>query len=84
MKAALDSRGRKPQLTPVNYLRHGVGYRVIVRTKDGREYVGVLEAVDGAMNMVLSDCSEVNGEAFTKHTLVFIRGSNIVFVGVEY
>jgi len=77
-------RNMKPP-SPLKLLKSAEGSIVLVKTKGGYEYIGVLELADGVMNVVLSNCIEYNDE---KPTLrlgkVIIRGSNIEFVSIDY
>lgn len=77
-------RNMKPP-NPLKVLKSSEGNVVLVKTKGGYEYVGVLELADGVMNVVLSDCVEYNnGEPTLRLGKVVIRGSNIEFVSVDY
>ncbi|MEM2579540.1 MAG: LSM domain-containing protein, partial [Desulfurococcaceae archaeon] len=46
----------------------------------------VLELVDPTMNVVLSDCDEIDssGNKTTKYGKALIRGSQILFVSINY
>ncbi|MCS7128861.1 MAG: U6 snRNA-associated Sm-like protein LSm6 [Desulfurococcaceae archaeon] len=72
--------------TPLKYLKSAQSQVVLVKLKDGNEYVGVLELVDPTMNIVLSDCDEIdsNGNKTTKYGKALIRGSQILFVSINY
>lgn len=77
-------KNTKP-LNPLKVLRSAEGNVVLVKTKGGYEYVGVLELADGVMNVVLSNCVEYNeGKPTLRLGKVIIRGSNIEFVSVDY
>jgi small nuclear ribonucleoprotein len=66
-------------------LKASEGNIVLVKTKGGYEYIGVLELADGVMNVVLRDCVEYNENKPTMRLgKVIIRGSNIEFVSVDY
>jgi small nuclear ribonucleoprotein len=72
---------------PLKNLRAAVNKVVLVKLKDGSEYIGKLEQTDGTMNLVLRDCTELtegSSEAIAKYGRVLIRGSNILFVSVDY
>ncbi len=72
---------------PLKYLRSAMNRVVLVKLKDGSEYIGKLELSDNTMNLILSDCIEVHegsDEPKTKYGRVFIRGSNILFVSLDY
>lgn len=78
-KARVDS--------PIKTLMSAVGKLVLVKLKDGSEYVGILEQTDATMNLVLRDCTELdreNNEAKVKYGKVLIRGSNVLYVSVDY
>ncbi|WP_126451312.1 U6 snRNA-associated Sm-like protein LSm6 [Sulfodiicoccus acidiphilus] len=72
---------------PLKSLKMATNKLVLVKLKDGSEYVGRLDQSDGTMNLVLKDCSEVrenSNEVVTKYGHVLIRGSNILFVSIDY
>ena len=72
---------------PLRYLKEARGSSVLVKLKDGGEYVGVLDFSDNTMNLILKDCVELNentGELKAKHGTILIRGSNILFVSLNY
>ncbi|WFO76158.1 ribonucleoprotein [Desulfurococcaceae archaeon MEX13E-LK6-19] len=73
-------------VSPLKYLRGAINQIVLVKLKDGTEYVGVLELVDNTMNVVLSDCEEIDpeGKPTAKYGRVLIRGSHILFVSINY
>lgn len=77
-------RNAKP-ISPLKLLKVSEGNVVLVKTKGGYEYVGVLELADGVMNVVLMNCVEYNeGKPTMRLGRVIIRGSNIEFVSVDY
>jgi len=77
-------RNTKPP-SPLKVLKASEGNIVLVKTKGGYEYIGVLELADGVMNVVLRDCVEYNENKPTMRLgKVIIRGSNIEFVSVDY
>ncbi|AOL17671.1 Sm ribonucleo [Sulfolobus sp. A20] len=68
-------------------LRTAVNKIVLVKLKDGSEYIGKLEQTDGTMNLVLRDCTEIRegtSEPVAKYGRVLIRGSNVLFISVDY
>ncbi|EWG07356.1 MAG: Sm1 protein [Candidatus Aramenus sulfurataquae] len=72
---------------PLKNLRSAVNKIVLVKLKDGSEYIGRLEQTDGTMNLVLRDCTEMvegSSDPVAKYGRVLIRGSNILFVSVDY
>ena len=77
-------RNIKPP-NPLKVLKSAEGNIVLVKTKGGYEYIGVLDLADGVMNVVLSNCVEYNeGKPTLRLGKVIIRGSNIEFVSVDY
>ncbi len=72
--------------TPLKYLRSAVNQTVLIKLKDGYEYIGTLELVDHTMNVVLSDCEEYDdqGNKVARYGKVLIRGSHILFVSINY
>ncbi len=75
--------------SPMKVLRSGIAKGVLVKVKSGSTYIGRLIMVDSTMNIVLSECKEVawsNGdpEPVADYGTVLIRGSQIVYVAVNY
>jgi small nuclear ribonucleoprotein len=78
------ARNAKPP-SPFKFLKSAEGRVVLVRTKGGNEYIGVLDLVDDAMNLVLSNCTEyANGKLLARLGKVVIRGSNVEYVSIDY
>ncbi len=72
---------------PLKNLRMAINKLVLVKLKDGSEYMGKLEQTDGTMNIVLRDCSEMKEDSedpVANYGRVLIRGSNILFISVDY
>jgi len=67
---------------PLDALNAARGKRVIVELKNKKQVVGVLEAFDIHINVVLTDAEErdENGQTARKIGKVFVRGDMIVFV----
>ncbi len=60
---------------------------VMVKLKDGSEFVGRLDLTDGTMNVVLSDAVQVregSDEPATKFGKILIRGSQILYISTDY
>ncbi len=72
--------------TPLKYLKGAVNQIVLVKLKDGHEYIGTLDLVDHTMNVVLSNCQEYddNGRPTARYGKVLIRGSHIVFISINF
>ncbi|MCX8185259.1 MAG: LSM domain-containing protein [Sulfolobales archaeon] len=74
---------------PLKILRTGIAKNILVKVKSGSAYVGRLVMVDSTMNVVLSDCREItwnsgNLEVVADYGTVLIRGSQIVYVAINY
>lgn len=72
---------------PLKSLRLAVNKVVLVKLKDGSEYIGKLEQSDTTMNLVLRDCTEIregSTDPVAKYGRVLIRGSNILFISIDY
>jgi len=75
--------------SPIKVLRSGIAKNTLVKVKSGSTYVGRLVMVDSTMNVVLSECKEVtwssgDPEVVADYGTVLIRGSQIVYVAVNY
>ncbi len=73
--------------SPLKYLRGAVNNVVLVRLKDGSEYVGKLTFTDSTMNLVLDDCEELlpgEEKPVAKYGRVLIRGSHVLFISLDY
>lgn len=74
-------------ISPLKVLRSAINKVVLVKLKDGSEYIGKLVMTDSTMNVVLVDCTEVREEDRTpvaKYGKVLIRGSHILYVSTDY
>ncbi|PSN91770.1 hypothetical protein B9Q03_03270 [Candidatus Marsarchaeota G2 archaeon OSP_D] len=69
---------------PPKYIRNALNTEVLVRLKDGSEFVGKLVDYDSVMNLILEDSKEVDRDGNPRINLgkVMIRGSQIIFVRV--
>lgn len=73
--------------SPLKHIRDARGSVILVKLKDGSEYIGKLEHSDATMNLILSDCIEVKEgttDPKTKYGVVLIRGSTILYISVDY
>lgn len=69
---------------PLDALNMSRGKRVIVELKNGRKFVGKLQAFDIHINTVLEEAEEhENGELKRKLGLVFLRGDAITLISPE-
>ncbi|OYT62159.1 MAG: Sm ribonucleo [Thermofilum sp. ex4484_15] len=72
---------------PLKLLTKSINSNVLVKLKDGSEFMGLLERCDPTMNLVLTNAVEVDedkGDPITNLGKVFIRGSNILFIAIAY
>ncbi len=72
---------------PFKTLKTAINKSVLVKVKDGYEYVGKLVMVDFTMNVVLNDCVEFSNDSRSptaKYGVVFIRGSQILYIAIDY
>ena len=77
---------QKPE-SPMKVLRSAMSKTVMVKLKDGSEFIGRLDLTDGTMNVVLSDAVQVkegSNEPATKFGRILIRGSQILYISTEY
>ncbi|MBI2664876.1 small nuclear ribonucleoprotein [Candidatus Woesearchaeota archaeon] len=69
---------------PLDALNAARNKRVIVESKNSRQYIGVLKAFDIHVNVVLDNAEErSNGEVVRKLGTVFLRGDTIVLISPE-
>ena len=69
------------QSRPLDALNRSRNQRVIVELKNGRQYVGTLNAFDIHINVVLNDAEErVDGEVKRQLGTTFIRGDTIILI----
>ena len=69
---------------PLDALNKARNKRVIVELKNGKQFVGKLNAFDIHINVVLDDAEErENGEVKRKLGTVFLRGDAIIMISPE-
>jgi len=69
---------------PLDALGNARGKRVVIETKNGRQYVGKLMAFDMHINIALTETEEKqDGELKRKLGNVFIRGDTIVLISPQ-
>jgi len=72
------------EMRPLDALNNARNKRVIVKLKGNAEYVGLLNAFDIHINVVLKDAEEREaGETKRKLGTVFIRGDTIIMISTE-
>jgi small nuclear ribonucleoprotein len=73
--------------SPLKYLKSAINNVVLVRLKDGSEYIGKLVFTDSTMNLILDDCEEIapgEEKPIAKYGRIMIRGSYVLFVSLDY
>ncbi|HEY9700875.1 MAG TPA: LSM domain-containing protein [Allocoleopsis sp.] len=66
---------------PIDALNNAKNKKVIVELKNGRQYVGILKALDMHINCVLEHAEErIDGEVKRKIGIMFLRGDMITVV----
>ncbi|ODV97491.1 hypothetical protein PACTADRAFT_47404 [Pachysolen tannophilus NRRL Y-2460] len=66
---------------PSVFLAEIQGEEVIVKLRSGIEYHGLLQSIDGYMNIVLENTQEYSQhELIRKYGDVFIRGNNVMYI----
>lgn len=81
-----DTRSERLRVEPPpKYIKNALNTEVLVRLKDGSEFVGKLVDYDSVMNLILEDSKEVDRDGNPRINLgrVMIRGSQIIFVRVS-
>jgi len=69
---------------PLDALNAARNKRVIVELKNGKQYVGTLNAFDIHINVVLDNAEErSNNEVVRKLGTVFLRGDAIILISPE-
>ncbi|MGC9009267.1 MAG: LSM domain-containing protein [Sulfolobales archaeon] len=72
--------------SPLKVLRVSLSKTVLVKLKDGKELVGLMDSVDSTMNVVLRDAVEVdeNERLVAKYGKIIVRGSQILYIATNY
>jgi len=66
---------------PLHILQAAENSQILLRLKDGTEYLGFLKEIDAYMNMILEDATEImDGAPVAKYNEIFIRGNNLLFI----
>ncbi len=69
---------------PLDTLNVAKGKRVLIETKNGKQYVGTLKAFDIHINVVLDEAEEnKNGEIVRKLGTIFLRGDTIIMISPQ-
>lgn len=70
---------------PLRLLQKSVDTKILVKLKDGTEYIGRLERSDISMNLILENAMQVNerSEPIANYGKILIRGNNILYISIE-
>ena len=69
---------------PLDALNNSKGKRVMIELKNGKQYIGKLNAFDIHINIVLDDVEEmVEGQLKRKLGNVFLRGDTIILISPQ-
>lgn len=69
---------------PLDTLNNAKNKRVLLETKNGKQYVGKLKAFDIHINVVLDEAEESkDGELLRKLGTLFIRGDTIIIISPQ-
>lgn len=83
----MASQQTRPSITPLRILRSSTNKTVMVKIKEGSEFIGKLVMTDPTMNVVLEDATEYTDggkDVIAKYGKIFIRGSQILYISIDY
>jgi small nuclear ribonucleoprotein len=68
-------------MKPLDLLEQSLHKRVLVATKGGRSFRGILDAFDQHLNLVLSAAEEVDKDVVTPRAgVTLVRGDSVVYI----
>lgn len=67
---------------PLRLLNKALHNQILVKLKDGHEYIGNLMKFDQTMNLILIDAVEAvdDGNPVAKYGKILVRGNNILYI----
>ncbi len=68
---------------PIRLLNRSLHNQILVKLKDGHEYVGNLQKYDLTMNLILTDAVESlddTNSPLAKYGKILVRGNNILYI----
>ncbi len=68
---------------PIRLLNKSLHNQILVKLKDGHEYVGNLQKYDLTMNLILTDAVESlddTNSPLAKYGKILVRGNNILYI----
>lgn len=60
---------------------------VLVRFRNGLDYVGTLEPINNEMDIILKDCAQldkITSDPIKKYGRLVVRGNNVEFIDINY
>ncbi|RLE49461.1 MAG: Sm ribonucleo [Candidatus Methanomethylicota archaeon] len=71
---------------PLRLLGRSLKNQILVKLKDGHEYIGTLEKFDNCMNLILTDAVEAIDGTTTvaRYGKILVRGNNILYIKTSY
>ena len=82
MKRGYDPSPKPKPIDPIEEMKSAIGKVVLVKLRDGKEYIGKLEAINKDMDIILKDCVRVDDGA--KYRRMAVRGNNVFFIDIDY
>lgn len=85
MTTSASRSGIAPRISPLDYIRRANGRNILVKLKDGSEYIGRLKLLDYSMNLILEEAKEITetNKVLANIGTVFIRGSNLLYISLD-
>lgn len=83
----MASHQTRPSVSPLRILRGSINKTVMVKIKEGSEFVGKLILTDPTMNVVLEEATEYRDggkDIIAKYGRIFIRGSQILYISIDF
>ncbi|MCQ5362059.1 MAG: ribonucleoprotein [Candidatus Methanomethylicia archaeon] len=67
---------------PLRLLNKALHNQILVKLKDGHEYIGNLVKYDQTMNLILVEAVEAvdDGNPVAKYGKILVRGNNILYI----
>ncbi|CAD8080997.1 unnamed protein product [Paramecium sonneborni] len=71
--------------TSADFFKQVFGRTVTVKLHNRTEYIGVLAALDGNMNIVLEQCEEyLESKLINKYGQILLRGNNVLYISAKF
>ncbi|CAG9462930.1 unnamed protein product [Pedinophyceae sp. YPF-701] len=77
----MSEYGKNTPRSPTEFLKAIKGKPVVVKLNSGVDYRGILNCLDGFMNIAMEQTEEyVNGQLKRKYGDCFLRGNNVMYI----